>query len=161
MTNKYEIETEFLQEIADILCDRISLQRVTVRVSGQMARLRGQCVYDANLVRINAKIASCADVDDTLRHEVAHMYSWRILGHKGHGAAWKHACSITGATPSAKFHLITEDEHALHYRYKYVCGQGCVTWAHRIRPRWERGTCRKHGSKYSREKVLTQQSAIV
>ena len=149
----YEIETEFLQEVSDILCDRINLPRVKIVVRGRMERIRGRCLYKTNTVEINAKIASCADVDDTLRHEVAHMYAYVVFGEVGHGNAWKHACTITGAKPNATHKLQTAEDYARAFRWRYVCSRGCVHYAYRVKPRFEHGICARHREKFFRQKV--------
>lgn len=164
--NKYEVETEVMQELADILCDRIELQRVTVVVSGQMKRLRGQCVYNANLVRINANIPNLDEIDDTLRHEIAHMYAWRMFGAVGHGPEWQHACSITGARPIECYTIADNAERDQVYKYKYVCttviGAPCVAYAYRRKPRYESSVCLKHGRIFSKKDLTPgEQPAII
>lgn len=162
----YEIETEILQECADMLCDRIGLRRVTVEVSGKMRRLRGLCMYKPNLVRISIH-QSLDEMDDTLRHEIAHMYAWRRFGCTNHSDAWKHACSITGARPEATYHITTDEERMQRYRYVYKCGAGCDVWAYRKKPRYERKNivCYRHGKEFRKFLVkpvdTTVESAII
>lgn len=39
------------------------------------------------------------NVEDTIRHEIAHALADKMYGHIGHGNPWKQACAITGARP--------------------------------------------------------------
>jgi predicted SprT family Zn-dependent metalloprotease len=59
----------------------------------------GTCSENKRRIRLSRPMTLLnpeADVDDTIRHEIAHA----LAGHDaGHGPTWKHYCKITGARP--------------------------------------------------------------
>ena len=148
---KYNIERNFLQEIADIMTDRLNIEPVKVVVSGKMRATRGFAYYKTRILKISASIANDVDVvDNTLRHEMAHFVAYDLFGHQGHGPAWKHACVMTGANPKARYD-IKEASHL--FKYMYVCPRGCMVGTFRIRKACERGMCVRHHEKFRRENV--------
>lgn len=160
---RYADEASVLQEVADMLCDRVGTERVTVVVHGNMKRVYGQALLQSGIMRISALIANDIDeVDNTIRHEVAHFMAWRLFGHAKHGAAWKHCCSITGARPETYHASITDFEDAkFAYRYAYTCPDGCIWYSYRPRKRFLAPgvTCAKHHWRLTQNRIADKVSS--
>lgn len=107
----------------------------------QAKRRFGCCKYRTNTITLSAplvRLNNRADVEDTIRHEVAHA----IAGHQaGHGRLWKEACSVTGANPSRCY---DSDVNTPVAPWRCECPNGCFSVTrHRRGKNLYCGTCYK------------------
>jgi predicted SprT family Zn-dependent metalloprotease len=59
---------------------------------------------------------SAEQIEDTIRHEIAHLIAG---GEAGHGPEWKAACRVTGAIPER----IAHNAVCAPYKYTWDCNQ--------------------------------------
>jgi predicted SprT family Zn-dependent metalloprotease len=87
----------------------------------------GRCNPTEKIIELSRRWAlhlSLEEVEDTLRHEIAHALASKLWKHHGHGPAWKKACAIAGAKPEAKQRLSGNYKEA----YKIVI-EDSAKWA--------------------------------
>ena len=91
-------------------------------MSNRVKMTLGQCSYDAKKIRLSPTYVEnngVTLVEDTIRHELSHAFSYHIFGRKGwgHNYYWKSVCVQVGAYPqrckSEKDGLVVSD-------HKYV-----------------------------------------
>jgi predicted SprT family Zn-dependent metalloprotease len=126
-------DEHMLQDIVNMHVAKHELDHITVKITGQYQRTAGRAIYGERTIMIKDAILDFPDqLDDTLRHEVAHFLAYDKYGESGHGTTWKLCCAITGAKPVQFIELTAANEAAL-YRYRYECGSGCAIQAHKRR----------------------------
>lgn len=88
----------------------------------QAKRRFGRCVFAGKRLQLSAPLTRLNDraqVEDTIRHEIAHI----LVGPgKGHGWEWKQMCATTGADPTRCYDSASVDQPAAPY---YLCCSKC------------------------------------
>jgi predicted SprT family Zn-dependent metalloprotease len=116
----------------------------------------GRCNYSAHKITLSRELVSRNDreqVEDTIRHEIAHALCKppiRVRGQKqeSHGAEWKAMCAVTGAKPERCYDH--EEVDAPRGDWTATC-RGCGAVFHKFRlpkrDRWcaHKDCVRKHG----------------
>ena len=80
-------------------------------------RFLGRCNYCKGTIELSyhyAQHGSLADIEDTIRHEIAHAMAGPMAKH---GPFWKSACLVTGAKPLACF----SDKNPIPAKYISNC----------------------------------------
>lgn len=109
-----------------IMLNRFNLRHWGFKYSNTRRRLGG-CVLDEKYIELSKHYVILNDfenIDDTLRHEIAHALTLEEYGHryalKGgippHGKEWKKYCRVTGANPRSK-----KNPPAVPWRYLLDC----------------------------------------
>ena len=123
-----------LQLLYDRLAARFGFDPARVRLSRRKLT-GGEIVYGPpHTVTISARM-SPADQEDTLRHEAAHAWAWRVSGpREGHGRLFRRLSSALGApagsAPETRALREFRDRGA---RHAYRC-EGCGREFRRFRP---------------------------
>lgn len=81
----------------------------------------GQCRYSRKEIGVSAwyaETASDPSVEDTIRHEIAHVLANIEFGERGHGPTWKAMCKRVGARPDR---LAATDKYVARGRWSAVC----------------------------------------
>jgi len=123
-----------LQLLYDRLAARFGFDPAAVRVSNRKLT-GGEIVYGPpHRITISARM-SPADQEDTLRHEAAHAWAWRVAGpREGHGRLFRRLSRAlgapAGAAPETRALREFRDRGA---RHAYRC-EGCGREFRRFRP---------------------------
>lgn len=75
-----------------------------------------EIVLDINHV----KLCTMEQIEDTIRHEYAHVVAGSIYGDRGHGRAWKYVASQLGANSEATSNVTDEYKEHRNSKMKYV-----------------------------------------
>lgn len=86
--------------------------RARVRLGRCLFRYRGIVVRQLSLSHYHALEGWTPNVEDTVRHEIAHAIDYELRGTSGHDAVWKRLAIRCGASPKAKAGERPTDEHA-------------------------------------------------
>jgi len=143
MTDKY-FSAEW-QEHCNELTDSFGIQRVTVKVRTNLGRHFGLAHYAQRLIELKPTFSD-DQMEDTLRHEIAHILAFDTHGVScNHDSRWRNACAITGADPT-QYREVTAENAAQLAMLVYRCPDGCVIIAHRRRASLDKGynVCVKH-----------------
>jgi len=79
---------------ATYVADTVTKLNTRMRVTAGRAHYRNRTVEIAAQVFSNPE--NWPKIDNTIRHEFAHILAFEIEGHKGHGRAWKKWATICG-----------------------------------------------------------------
>lgn len=123
-----------LQRLYDRLAARFGFDPARVRVSRRKLT-GGQILYGPpHRITISGHLASDAQ-EDTLRHEAAHAWAWRLEGPKaGHGPLFRRLASTLGARDAgAPETAALKEFRAQGARHVYRC-DGCGRLFRRFRP---------------------------
>ena len=136
------------QAFANVLTEEFDLAPVTVIIDGRMKRKFGRAVYATRILQLNPLLFG-AQLEDTIRHEVAHFLAFDKYGETGHGATWKRCASLLGAKPKATVKT-SEDAEAAQIvaatkTRVYKCILGCETKRIRKLRKGLSFICRNHG----------------
>lgn len=119
-----------MQTLGDTLLGE-SLQRRGWTVGFDRARRRlGACHIRKKRITLSAHLAASlplADIEDTIRHEIAHAIDAERRGRSNHDATWKALAIACGAAPERTFRGDLPDD-AHDAPYQAVC-PGCGTTA--------------------------------
>lgn len=114
--------TERQQQItalaAELFAKYVKQQGWTFTVEEKLSSL-GVCNYSIRRVSLNAVYVETADwnfVEDTLRHEIAHVIAGPEVGH---GPKWKMIARYVGANPEACKDASVMNEEFIRAKYKY------------------------------------------
>jgi hypothetical protein len=85
----------------------------------------GQCDYINKIIYLSKIHIECTNINqmmDTLKHEVAHAYSYHHNGRDGcgHNHHFYNACRVVGATPK-RCANVAEDEKEITPKYLGIC----------------------------------------
>lgn len=76
--------------------------RARVRLGRCLFRRRGAFVRIISVSVQHAREGWVPNVEDTVRHEIAHAIDYELRGTSGHDAQWKHLALRCGASPKAR-----------------------------------------------------------
>jgi predicted SprT family Zn-dependent metalloprotease len=139
-----------------------------------MRTTAGRAHYEAMRIELNPGLINLpgidghAEVDRTLRHELAHLVAYLRAGGRRidpHGAEWRRACSDLGIPGESRCHSLPFAARQIERKYLYLC-PACGVEVPRVR-KFRRpvacySCCRKHsGGRYDdrfRLKAVNQKS---
>jgi predicted SprT family Zn-dependent metalloprotease len=150
-----------LEEVARVLVRQVGCRQladaVTVSWNPRMRTTAGLACYRTKKVILNPKLIeiSAAEVQRTLRHELAHLVAQARAGRRriaAHGAEWLEACADLGIPDEKRCHDLPFKARRLARRHFYQCPE-CRTILARVRRVKSRVACikccRKHnGGRY-------------
>jgi SprT protein len=127
-------------------------QRVGVRWNPRMRSTAGSAFVAKALITLNPRLREfgAAEVDRTLRHELAHLLAHLRAGRRRiapHGPEWQQACRDLGLRDEMRCHTLPLPRRELTARHFYRC-PSCTQEVKRVRP-FKRNTacldcCRRH-----------------
>lgn len=115
--------------------------RVTVRWNRRMRTAAGRAYYEAFRIELNPGLLTLpgvdgnAEVDRTLRHELAHLIAHHRAGGRRiepHGDEWRRACADLGIPGEARCHTLPFQSRRLTKKLIYGC-PACGSEIHRVR----------------------------
>lgn len=117
----------------------------------------GMAIWRDRMVILNPKLLeiSAAEVQRTLRHEIAHLLAKHRVGRRridAHGPEWRQACADLGIPDETRCHELPFKRRRVTRRFFYACPE-CHTVLARVQPLKKSAACikccRKHnGGKY-------------
>jgi len=129
------------------------------------------CWRDRRII-LNPKLVevSAAEVQRTLRHELAHLLAQHRAGRRrveAHGPEWRQACKDLGIPREPRCHDLPFKRRKIERKFFYACPE-CAAVLARVRPLRKRVACVKccrkyHGGRYAerfRFKPVQQPAAI-
>ena len=101
-------------------------QKVRVEWSGRLRSAAGRAEYHSARVLLNRRLCAhgAAEIDRTLRHELAHLLAAFRAGRRRiapHGAEWRRACADLGIAGESRCHTLPFPIRRRARRYVYVC----------------------------------------
>jgi len=125
-------------------CEELA-ERVRVRWNPRMRSTAGTALAAKNLVTLNPRLRGLgeAEVDRTLRHELAHLLAQHRAGRRRiapHGAEWEKACSDLGIPGESRCHTLALPRRELTARHFYRC-PACAQEIRRVRPFGRKTAC--------------------
>ena len=131
--------------------------RVSVCWNPLLRTTAGLASWRERRIILNPKLleVSAAEVQRTLRHELAHLLAQHEAGRKridAHGPEWRAACRALGIPNEARCHELPFKRRRVERKHFYACPE-CRAVLARVRPLARRVACvkccRKHnGGKY-------------
>lgn len=125
---------EFLTALATRLVAAIGLPAVaaglSVRWNARMRTAAGRAFYESCRIELNpallaaAGIDAEAEVDRTLRHELAHLVAFHRAGRRRiepHGKEWQKACADLGIPGEARCHTLPFEARRQVRKLAYEC----------------------------------------
>jgi SprT protein len=130
--------------LRQIGCDDLAAT-VQVRWNPRMRSTAGLAYPEKSLIVLNPKLVQfgAAELDRTLRHELAHLLAHHRAGRRrinAHGPEWKRACRDLGLADEKRCHDLPLPRRSLTRRHKYRC-PGCETVIDRVRPIRRKSAC--------------------
>lgn len=117
----------------------------------------GMAMWSQRMVVLNPKLVevSAAEVQRTLRHELAHLLAQHRSGRRrieAHGQEWREACADLGIPDESRCHELPFKRRRVTRKFFYACPE-CSTLLARVKPLRRPVAClkccRKHnGGKY-------------
>jgi SprT protein len=100
--------------------------RVLVEWSPRLRTAAGRAEYRGARVLLNCRLCTHgeAEIDRTLRHELAHLLAQFRAGRRRiapHGAEWRSACADLGIAGEARCHNLPFPSWRQNRRYLYAC----------------------------------------
>lgn len=123
--------------LVKIGCAPLAAQ-VRVRWNRRMRSTAGTARYESLVITLNPRLVQfgAAEVDRTLRHEIAHLAAKFRAGRRRiapHGAEWKQACADLGLADERRCHDLPLPRRRLTARHAYQC-PSCQARILRVRP---------------------------
>ncbi len=152
----HDWQRQQLQTIGDRLTAGLGIAAITVRVNTRLRTVAGRYSSDRRLIEIGAWLLSAPahDVEDVLRHELAHALAHDRHGDRirAHGPQWRRAALDCGANSRRCYpdHLRRYARRAPLRTY-FTCASGCEIAGQRrprrnySRPEWR---CASHGLRF-------------
>jgi len=126
-------ERERLQFLYDRLAARFGLDPAEVRLSDRKLT-GGEIVYGPPHRITISRHLTCAEREDTLRHEAAHAWAFHLEGARaGHGALFRRLARHVGASPRKAPLTKALAEHRRRNEVLYCC-EGCRRLFRRFHP---------------------------
>ena len=127
--------------------------RVSVCWNPLLRTTAGLASWRERRIILNPKLleVSAAEVQRTLRHELAHLLAQHCAGRKridAHGPEWHRACRDLGIPNEARCHELPFKRRRVERKYFYACPECRVVLA-RVRPLSRRVACVKCCRKYN------------
>lgn len=153
-------DAELIQRCQDLLVPLGYVElagRVKVCWNARMRSTAGLAYPGKGLIKLNPRLREFgeAEVDRTLRHELAHLLAHFRAGRRRiapHGREWRKACADLGMPDEARCHTLPLPRRTLARKHIYRC-PACGVELRRVRP-MRRATacltcCRAHsGGRY-------------
>ena len=113
-------------------------ERVRIEWNARLRTTAGLAFPSKALVRLNPKLRAFGDaeVDRTLRHELAHLLAHERAGRRHiqpHGAEWRRACRDLGLPGEKRTHDLPLPRRTVERRHHYRCPR-CATIVARVKP---------------------------
>jgi SprT protein len=101
-------------------------KRVVVRWNSRLKTTAGRAYRTTCVVELNPHLVriSAAEIDRTLRHELAHLVASHRAGRRripAHGREWRRACSELGIPGEARCHDLPFQRHTQRRKFVYLC----------------------------------------
>lgn len=148
-----------LEDFANQLLKSVGCRHLQVRVfwNPGLRTTAGLAVWSDRMVVLNPKLleVSAAEVQRTLRHELAHLLAKHRVGRhriEAHGEEWHQACADLGIPNEARCHDLPFKRRRVMRKFFYACPE-CSTILARVKILRRKAACikccRKHnGGKY-------------
>lgn len=121
------------------------LQRVSVRWNSRLSSTAGLAYPAQAHIALNPILKEMpAELDRTLRHELAHLLARYRAGRKRispHGSEWKIACRDLGIPGEERCHSLPLPRRQVRTKYQYSCPR-CGVVLDRVRPLRVASACR-------------------
>jgi predicted SprT family Zn-dependent metalloprotease len=119
--------------------------RLRVEWSRRLRSSAGRAEYRNVRVLLNCRLSDYgeAEIDRTLRHELAHLLAQFRAGRRRlapHGEEWRQACADLGIAEEARCHSLPFPIRRQHRRYLYACPK-CFRQFPRTRPLRRASAC--------------------
>ena len=148
-----------LEDFANQLLKAAGCRHLKVRVfwNPALRTTAGMAMWSDRMVVLNPKLVevSAAEVQRTLRHELAHLLAHHRAGRRrieAHGEEWRKACSDLGIPHESRCHELPFKRRRVARKFFYAC-PACSTILARVKPLRHTAACIKccrkhHGGKY-------------
>ena len=148
-----------LEDFANQLLKAAGCRHLKVRVfwNPSLRTTAGMAMWSDRMVVLNPKLVevSAAEVQRTLRHELAHLLAHHRAGRRrieAHGEEWREACSDLGIPHESRCHELPFKRRRVARKFFYAC-PACSTILARVKPLRHTAACIKccrkhHGGKY-------------
>ncbi len=151
-----------LEEVSRVLLRQVGCPALAKVVSvcwnPRMRTTAGTACWRTRRVTLNPKLieVSAAEVQTTLRHELAHLVAQERVGRRRispHGPEWRAACADLGIVGEARCHTLPFKPRRMTRKYAYQC-PACLAVIARVRRPKGRIACLKccrklNGGKYA------------
>jgi predicted SprT family Zn-dependent metalloprotease len=129
---------------------------VQVEWNARLFSAAGRADFRRNLVSLNPRLREHgpAEVDRTLRHELAHLLAQARAGRRRvapHGTEWRTACRDLGIADESRTHALPFPIQRRARRFLYECPR-CRKEFHRVRPIKRAVACLECCRKFNRGK---------
>ena len=119
--------------------------KVVVRWNARMRSTAGNAHPTRALVNLNPRLREFGDaeIDRTLRHELAHLLAHHRAGRRriaAHGREWRAACEALGLRDEKRCHDLPLPRRQMTRRHLYRCAH-CGTELARVRPMRRKFAC--------------------
>lgn len=134
--------------------------RVVVYWNPALRTTAGMASWRDRAIILNPKLVeiSAAEVQRTLRHELAHLLAQHRAGRRrisAHGREWREACEELGIPNEPRCHDLPFKRRRIERRFFYACPE-CHTTLARVRPIKRSVACVKCCRKYNNGKYHEQ-----
>ena len=148
-----------LEDFANQLLKAAGCRHLKVRVfwNPSLRTTAGMAMWTDRMVVLNPKLVevSAAEVQRTLRHELAHLLAHHRAGRRrieAHGEEWREACADLGIPHESRCHELPFKRRRVARKFFYAC-PACSTILARVKPLRHTAACIKccrkhHGGKY-------------
>ena len=139
--------------LAGIGCTALA-QKLQIRWNARMRSTAGMAYPTRALVTLNPRLQSfgLAEVDRTLRHELAHLVAHARVGRRriaAHGPEWRQACIDLGLPDERRCHDLPLPKRSVPRSHFYQC-PACGTELARVRPLKRKSACLACCKKHAR-----------
>ncbi len=163
-----------LEDFANQLLTAAGCRGLTVSVCWNpgLRTTAGLACWSERRIVLNPKLVevSAAEVQRTLRHELAHLLAQHRAGRRrveAHGTEWRQACKDLGIPREPRCHDLPFKRRKVERKFFYACPE-CAVLLSRVRPLRRKVACVKccrkyHGGRYSerfRFKPVQQPAAM-
>jgi len=119
--------------------------RVHARWNARMRSTAGTAYPGKAAIVLNLRLREFGDaeVDRTLRHELAHLLAHHRAGRRRiapHGAEWRRACAVLGLADETRCHTLPLPRRKVAPRHLYRCPR-CAKELRRVRALRRRAAC--------------------
>lgn len=137
-------ETELTRQATSLITN-VGLPKVARKVSvhwnPRMRTAAGRAFYESLRVELNPELLKLpeidvdAEVDRTLRHELAHLVAYHRVGRRkiaAHGKEWQQACVDLGIPDESRCHTLPFEPRRVKKKLAYQC-PACDSTIYRVR----------------------------
>ncbi|PZR73453.1 MAG: hypothetical protein DLM73_10655 [Chthoniobacterales bacterium] len=121
----YALEAKAREMLSALEADALAAA-IQVEWNARLFSAAGRADFRRKLVSLNPRLREhdAAEIDRTLRHEVAHLLAQFRAGRRRvapHGTEWRKACRDLGITDEARTHTLPFPVHRREPRFRYEC----------------------------------------